>query len=222
MDRIVVNELWFKLRPRRSSDKMESAIPYVDWRRGGHLKRRRFGTMSAPHRDQAIAQLAEAKAALDAQLQFLSDAAMVVPATIGGGDWSAKDLLGHVAFWEELAVEAIGDWKHNRPLRFWGLFAGGAGGVDSANAQNQTVTSAQSLGHVRDRASRSNAAVVDAIRSLSPADWQATITSPNGQTETLGELVGGILGAPTRPFGHGFAHLTDLEDYVKRVRATGP
>ncbi|MCA1840855.1 MAG: hypothetical protein LC723_11100, partial [Actinobacteria bacterium] len=32
------------------------------------------------------------------------------PSTIGGGDWSANDLLGHLQTWEEVAIDAYQSW----------------------------------------------------------------------------------------------------------------
>jgi hypothetical protein len=171
--------------------------------------------MESPTIAQALVILDEAKGKLDALFDVLSTEALVKPATIGGGDWSAKDLLGHLAFWEEIAIETVADWKSDRRPRFWALFEGEAGGVDGANARNQAITAAQSLEEVRARAAKSHVAVAQALQSLSEADWRSVVTSPTGDSETLADLIGGILGAPKRPFGHGFAHLADLEDYVK-------
>jgi hypothetical protein len=57
-----------------------------------------------PTHAQAAATLEEGNAALAALFGHLSPAEMTRPATIGGGEWSAKDLLAHVAFWEELLL----------------------------------------------------------------------------------------------------------------------
>src|SRR5262249_35081783 len=34
---------------------------------------------------------------------------------IGGGEWSAKDLLGHLETWEELALDAVEHWERELP-----------------------------------------------------------------------------------------------------------
>ena len=63
--------------------------------------------MSEVRRQEALATLAEGDAALGALFAQLSSDQLIEPATIGGGDWSAKDLLGHIAFWEELAAQTL-------------------------------------------------------------------------------------------------------------------
>ena len=51
-------------------------------------------------RDEAVAELEDGQRRIDQLLQGLSEEDLIRPATIGGGDWSAKDLIGHVATWE--------------------------------------------------------------------------------------------------------------------------
>ena len=63
---------------------------------------------------EAIAKLRQGQAELDSLLARLSEAELTRTATIGGGEWSAKDLLGHIAFWEELASGFAGDWRAGR------------------------------------------------------------------------------------------------------------
>jgi hypothetical protein len=160
-------------------------------------------------RDEAVATLAEGKEALDRLFAQLSDAEMERPNTIGDA-WSAKDLLGHVAFWEELALAAIAACRAGRrPERV-------ADGVDAANARNQERTREEPLAEVRARAAASHAAVLDAIQSIDDAAWAAV--APGRRKRSLADLVGGLLGAPGRPFGHPFAHLADLAAYVGSLR----
>jgi hypothetical protein len=173
--------------------------------------------MSFPGPDRALEILGEGQEALDRLFARLSDEAMVQPATIGGGDWSAQDLLGHLAYWQELAADAIADWRSGQSLRYWRLFEN-SGGIDGVNAQNQAVTSAQSLAQVRERADRSRKALIAAITSLTEGDWVSDLVGPAGGPNRLDELLGGILGAKDRPFGHAFAHLNDLAAYVARAQ----
>src|SRR5438445_8463916 len=69
-----------------------------------------------PHvrRDEASAILRDGQERLDDLLGGMSEGDLVRPATIGGGDWSAKDLIGHVAAWEELAVQALAEWRRGQ------------------------------------------------------------------------------------------------------------
>jgi hypothetical protein len=172
-------------------------------------------------RADAIATLEEGQAKLDALFARLSDEAMERPKTIGGGDtsgarsgWSAKDLLGHVAFWEELAADVIEAHRTGRQPRVAAIFSGD-GSVDRANAENQARSAAMSLADVRQRAATAHRALVDGIRSLADDEWGALPTYESPRQRPLGELLGGITGAKDRPFGHAWAHLDDLGAYAK-------
>lgn len=174
--------------------------------------------MSTLSRDQAIATLDEGQSALDALFARLTDEQMMRPATIGGGSWSPKDLLGHVAFWEELASEALAAWRAGRHPPVEEILRSGQVGIDAANARDQEHTASQSLAEVRQRARVGHAAIVRAIADLSDQQWQAPLTYSQATEKILADLLGGILGAPRRPYGHAFAHLPDLASYVESLR----
>jgi len=144
-------------------------------------------------------------------LDGLPDEQLVRAGTIGGGDWSAKDLMGHIAFWEELALEAIGDWRAARRPAAEAIFEQG---VDAANAQDQARWAAAPVDEVRARARKAHESLLKAITELSDGDWRTKASYPTRRRQTLAVLLGSVLGAPQRPFGHTFAHLPDLEAYV--------
>jgi hypothetical protein len=163
-------------------------------------------------RDQAIAVLEQGNAMLGVLFARLSDASIERPRTIGGGDWSAKDLMGHVAFWEELAVDLLAAQRERRPPRVAAIV--GPGGVDRANAEDQARSATMPLAEVRARAAAAHRALVDGIAALDDAAWQATPAHGADRGRSLGRMLGSITGAPDRPFGHAWAHLADLEAYV--------
>jgi len=173
--------------------------------------------MAMPTRDQAIATLDDGQAAIEALSAKLSDQEMTRPATIGGGQWSAKDLLGHLAFWEELARETLADWRARRPPAVEQVVGGGREGVDAANARDQARSAGQPLEETRSRAASAQAAVVQAMRAISAEEWSAKAPSSSRNKSCLAELLGGVLGAPRHPFGHAFAHLPDLKAYVESL-----
>src|SRR5207237_7006817 len=90
--------------------------------------------------------------------------------------------------------------------------------TDAANARNQERTAPQSLGETAARAESAHRAIVEAIQSLSDVEWRAAPRYGDTQTTSLGELLGGVLAAPTGPFRHAYAHLADLEAYANSVR----
>jgi hypothetical protein len=82
--------------------------------------------MASITREQAIQTLEDGQRRLDALFGQLAEEQLVRPATIGGGDWSAKDLLGHIARWNEIAIEARDAWRrgergsrHRRWIAGW-------------------------------------------------------------------------------------------------------
>jgi hypothetical protein len=173
--------------------------------------------MAIPTRGRAIATLEEGQVALRVLFAKLSDDEMTRPATIGGGEWSAKDLLGHIAFWEELAVETIEDWRAGRRPSVEQISDAGPEGIDAANARDRARTANQPLEAVRTRAAAAHARVVQAIEAMSEAEWGAKALYPNARRATLAERLGSTLGAPKRPFGHAFAHVPDLQAYVESL-----
>lgn len=175
--------------------------------------------MGLPSRDQAIATLEEGHAALRSLFDGLTPEQFARPSTIGGGDWSAKDLMAHIAFWEELAAQAVEEWRERRRPAVEDIFDAGQGGVDAANARNQRHSSVQAPEDVRARADEAHRAVIVAVRELPDGEWRAKAFYPAERRATLGRLLGGVLGARRRPFGHAFAHLPDLRAYVAALGA---
>jgi hypothetical protein len=141
-------------------------------------------------RHDALAVLEAGQGELDALFDELSDSELDAPGTIGAGDWAAKDLMGHIALWEELALETIDAFRGGLTPRV------ATASTDALNADNQ--------------AADAHAALLAALHSLTDAEWHAPPTWPNAEHATLCEALGGVLGAPGRPFGHAYAHLDDL------------
>lgn len=167
--------------------------------------------MSTLGRDEAIAYLSAGHVSLAALIDRLDDASLARPATIGGGDWSAKDLMGHIAFWEELAFQSLAAWRERRTPP---TDADDWPGVDAANARNQERTTRASLGEIRQRADLAQLNVIAALQSVTAEEWTAEPFYPGARHPTLGDLLGGVLGGSQGPFKHIEDHLPDLERYV--------
>jgi hypothetical protein len=167
-------------------------------------------------REQAAATLDEGQAALQALFAQLSPDEMVRPSTIGGGEWSARDLLSHIAFWEELAAQAVAEWRAGQRPSIEVLL--GAGATDRLNADNQQRTAHDSVDAVQRRAEATHRTILELIRGCSDEQWRASPPYPDAYHATLADLLGGLLGAPGGPFRHAFAHLADLTAYVASVR----
>lgn len=170
--------------------------------------------MTTIPRERALTILTEGQDRLDELLSLLSGFDLVRPATIGGGDWSAKDLIGHVASWEERALEQLGDVEAGQRVRT----LVGTGAIDPFNAENVGRKASWSLDRVRRSAAETHAALVDGIGAMDDARWAAVITLETGRRHRVWRVMGSTLSAPDRPFGHAFAHLPDLEGYVATLR----
>jgi hypothetical protein len=177
--------------------------------------------MSRTSRDEAVATLQEGHGRVTELLDQLSEDDAIRPATIGGGDWSAKDLRAHLTTWEEAALQALAQWREGqRPTIEVEAFASDEG-VDRFNAATVEAKAKLPLADVRAEAERVHAALVHEIEAMTDQDWSARAPYETERRRHLVELLGSILGAPKRPFGHAFAHLPDLEDFVSSVGDAG-
>ena len=129
---------------------------------------------------------------------------------LGGGDWSPKDLMGHLESWEEHALAALDAWRRDAPapidraLRTEGLTA-----VNRAEVRRKSRRSANAI---LASAAATHERLVAAIGALPDRAWQAPATS-RGRV-SLGHRLGQILVGTRDPFAHDAAHLKDLRTFV--------
>ena len=171
--------------------------------------------MASITREQAIKTLEDGQSQLDVLFGALTDEQLSRPATIGDGEWSARDLMGHVARWNEIAIESLASWRAGEVPWIEGQWSGGA---DKINAENYEVSRDHSIEQARDRLRQSHDALVGAITEMADAEWHSKAPYVTGRRQWLGMLLGGVTGAPKRAFGHAFAHLGDLGTYVAGVK----
>src|SRR5262245_31819877 len=91
--------------------------------------------MSPATRKDAVDTLEDGQHRLDALFSTLSDDRFGRAGTMAGGEWSAKDRMGHIAFWEEIALATIDTWRKGEALRFDQAYV--PGGTDALNAWNE-------------------------------------------------------------------------------------
>ena len=175
--------------------------------------------MPVPSRQEALSTLRQGHERMAELLARLSGEELARPATIGGGAWSAKDLMGHIALWEEVALVTLEAWLRGVKPAIEETF--GSREVDQINALNQERKKSWSLERVRNESEEAHRSLVSAIDAMTDEQWASPPRFElEDEKETLGAEVGGVLGAPGRPFGHFSAHLPDLEDYVGAVAAS--
>jgi hypothetical protein len=129
---------------------------------------------------------------------------------LGGGDWSPKDLIGHLESWEEHALEALDAWERGeRAAIDRDLEAVGLDGVNAREVERKATGRAR---EVFDRAAKTHASLIDAVKAIDDAHWDAPVRARGKRT--LGQRVGGILGGPEGPFRHDRAHVQEVKAFV--------
>jgi hypothetical protein len=166
-------------------------------------------------REEALAALQEDQDRVDTLIGRLSDEQIGRRATLGGGDWSVRDLMGHLASWEARALEVLAAWSEQRPFQV--LI--GVRGVDELNARNVAAWRRKPSTRVGPDAQAIHARLVAAIAELTDRDWRSTLTMSTGRRHRLSTVLGSTLGGPDGPFRHATAHLPDLQANV--AEATG-
>lgn len=155
---------------------------------------------------------------MDELLDGIPEEAMTRPGTIGGGDWSAKDLIGHIAAWEEIAIEALGEWRSGRKPWIEDVFD--KKGVDEINARDHQRKARMGLSEVRSSAEATLRSLVGEIRGMTDEEWRQKTFYETDRRKNLGRLLGSILGAPRYPFGHiQGGHMRDVEAFAASAGA---
>jgi DinB superfamily len=131
---------------------------------------------------------------------------------LAGGDWSPKDLIGHLESWEEHALEAMAAWEQGRRAAIDGdLKSVGVDGVNAREIERKKATPAR---QAFDRAARTHASLIEAIKGIDDARWDAPVRGRGGRS--LGVRIGNILGGPEGLFKHDRAHLGEVKAFVAR------
>jgi hypothetical protein len=130
---------------------------------------------------------------------------------LGGGEWSPKDLVGHLASWEEYALEALDAWEAGRgPAIDKYLWS------SSTNAINRDAVARKarwSAPEVIRRADATHVELMARLHAMSNARWRQPGTSRG--RKPVGVRLGGILaGRGGEPFTHANAHLKDLRAFA--------
>jgi DinB superfamily len=168
--------------------------------------------MSAPDpgRDEAIRIVRTDRLKTRELLARIDDRELTTPG-LGGGDWSPKDLIGHLESWDQHALDALDAWAHgrvapsDRALRTMGL--------DAFNLVEVRRKEGWSLPRTIDSAGATHRRLLAALGSIPPDAWTAPPTRRSRRG--LDTRLGGILGGPAGPFRHDVAHHPDLEAFAR-------
>lgn len=168
--------------------------------------------------DKAIAILEEGQRELTQLIDAMPPQAL--ERSVGIGDWSVKDLLGHIATWEELAVLTFEEWTLRKPLTVQKII-GTHGGVDKFNAEETERHRTSGTNEVLERAAKVHSELLAKIDSVDADVWnEAPYFETKRPPKSFGGTIGAITGGKLRgDFGHAFDHLGELRTLAESSSA---
>ena len=129
---------------------------------------------------------------------------------LGGGEWSPKDLIGHLESWEEHALGSLEAWERSeeppvgRALRTIG--------TDELNRREVERKATMSLEDVRASAQATHAGLLERLDALTDVRWAER--AYDGDDATVGARLGSVLGGQLGGFRHDPDHWDDLEAFA--------
>ena len=122
------------------------------------------------NRQQLLNRLDDAWAALKESYAGLADSEMMVPGVVG--EWSVKDILGHVTTWEEESLKVLPlIIRGGKPPRYSTQY----GGIDAFNAQTTRQKQSLSLSEVLQQLDEVHSRLIDSLQDA-PEEQFATET----------------------------------------------
>jgi uncharacterized protein (TIGR03083 family) len=162
-----------------------------------------------PSREEALRIVRDARARLTKLLDGFDDPQLEKPAALGGGSWSIKDLIGHLASWEERALswfEKGGESEKPYPP------------TDEFNAAEVARKAEWPLNRIQEEAIETHNRLLDSIEKTNDEAWAANVPVPGRGDHPLGFIVGMTLAGDEHGlFAHDLAHLSDVEAYVSSL-----
>jgi DinB superfamily len=161
-----------------------------------------------PTRDEAIDVVRADRAHTLELIERIAPNALTLPG-LGGGEWSPKDLLGHLESWEEHALGSLDAWErgeeppvghHLRTI-----------GTDELNRREVERKKDRSLEDTWASVGMTHERLLDRFAALSDARWGEPAGA--GDEVTVGERLGGVLGGQLGGFRHDPDHWDELEAF---------
>lgn len=150
-----------------------------------------------------IASVEESWRRLDAAVEGLDEAALTESGVVG--QWSIKDVLGHVTAWDQLAVEYLERWRRGAPApeRDWDS-------ADDFNAREADRKQGWPLARIRDEADTARDRLRTLLVGINDDEWATPVTLFERE-RPLGEWVGGALNGDGGPGTHAAEHAEQIQ-----------
>jgi hypothetical protein len=137
-------------------------------------------------------------------------------AGLGGGEWSPKDLLGHLESWQGYALEALDAWEEGHGPAIDAVIWSTS--TTELNREAVQRKAARRAADQRRRAEATHDRLMARLEAFGDARWRRPGTA-RGRT-AAGARLGDLLGGPGGPFRHAEAHLRQLRPFVAEHAAT--
>jgi hypothetical protein len=166
--------------------------------------------MAEPATRREALRILERERAITTELLESLPAKALTTAGLGGGTWSPKDLIGHLATWEGFALDALAAWQEGERAPVDDLLYT----VPTSRINDQAVQrkASWSITRVRREAERTHQEPRHDRRHVRRALERADDLEGR---KPLGARVGGMLSG-ARPFEHDASHLKSLSTFVAR------
>lgn len=161
-----------------------------------------------PSRTEAVEILRADRERTDALLGRLGPGDMERTG-LGGGDWAPKDLVGHLESWEQHALDALAAWDRGEVAPVGTALR--TLGTDEVNRREVERKASMSTESIAVSAAATHERLLDALAALDDDRWAAS-PEPDDD-DTIGRMVGGILGGSLGLFRHDPDHWEDLETF---------
>lgn len=160
--------------------------------------------MIAMTKDDLLAVVEASWRRLDTSVEGLDETAMLEPGVVG--DWSIKDILGHVTAVDELVVLYLERRRRGEPepTREWST-------DDDYNALQAARRRGWSLARILDEAAAIRGRLRAVFAAVTDQEWEEQVTI-DARQQPLGEWVGDELGGDG-PGTHGAEHAAEIESW---------
>jgi len=155
-----------------------------------------------PSKADLLTALADAQAQFDAAIAGLDDAALVEPGVVG--EWSIKDLIGHVAAWEQLVIESAEQWRTGEaiPTPTWTS-------ADEFNARDAARKSDWTLDAVRADAAETRHRLQAVLAQITDEEWSRPVVIGDRERPG-GAWIAGALNGDEGPGTHAAEHARQI------------